>query len=414
MRLGLFDGNPAKGKFGMLGPQNVCSEEHKELALEAARQSIVLLKNEQSILPLSIDGITRIKSIGVIGPIANNSAELLGDYSGYPCEMKSIVDGLKAFVPNTIYAPGCFDVQCYSFDGFAEAVRIASTVDVVVVIAGLDLSQETEGRDRMSLLLPGNQMKLISAIADASKRPLVLVLTGGGPLDILSAKQDPLIASILWVGYPGEAGGQALAEVLFGVVNPSGRLPMTWYPESFANVPMNDMRMRSDMAHGYPGRTYRFYTGERAYNFGEGLSYTSYTSNFISIPTRICLSASSIRTYSRKGFDYVVVDEIPSQTCDLMKFDANICVNNTGNMAGSHAVLLFCEPPKIFESVPLKQLIGFTKVHVEANSATETSITVDPCKHLSVVDEEGTRVLPLAWTGLKLEQELLLLPIKKC
>lgn len=105
-------------------------------------------------------------------------------------------------------------------DGFGEAVSIAKDADIVIVVAGLNLTEETEDLDRVSLLLPGKQMELVKTIAGVSKKPLILVLLGGGPIDVSFAKEDPLVASILWIGYPGEVGGQALAEALFGDVNP--------------------------------------------------------------------------------------------------------------------------------------------------------------------------------------------------
>ena len=139
---------------------------------------------------------------------------------GIPCSSKSLYEGLKEFTKRISYASGCHDVPCQSNDGFYDAIETAKQADYVVIVAGIDTTQETEDLDRVSLLLPGQQMALISAIADASKRPVILVLTGGGPLDVLSAERNPLIASILWVGYPGEAGGKALAEIIFGEVNP--------------------------------------------------------------------------------------------------------------------------------------------------------------------------------------------------
>lgn len=104
-----------------------------------------------------------------------------------------------------------------------EAVTIAKEADFVIIVAGLDLTQETEDRDRYSLLMPGFQTALVTTLAAVTKKPLVLVLTGGGPIDISFAKGDPRIASILWIGYPGETGGKALAEVVFGDYNPG------WY-----------------------------------------------------------------------------------------------------------------------------------------------------------------------------------------
>ncbi|KAL5709639.1 xylan 1,4-beta-xylosidase [Ranunculus cassubicifolius] len=397
LRLGLFDGNPAKGKFGKLGPHNVCTKEHKKLALEAAKQGIVLLKNDKNFLPLEKTSIT---SLAVIGPLGNVTS-LGGTYTGIPCNPKSYLDGFQAYTQNVKYAPGCDSVSCQGTNGFSEAIDISQKADVVVVVAGLDLTQETEDLDRVSLLLPGKQMDLIVAVSLASKRPIVLVLTGGGPIDVSFAKVNPKIASIIWVGYPGETGGLALAEIIYGDCNPGGRLPMTWYPESFTSVPMSDMRMRSDMLHGYPGRSYRFYTGERVYGFGEGLSYTNYSYKFASLPSKISLlRSSSIKKASRnilyqrrEELDHIQIDQIPS--CDALNFYTRISVKNNGNMSGSHVVMLFSRQSIMVEGSPWKQLIGFNRVHTEAFGATETSIFVEPCKHLSIVDEVGERILKL-------------------
>lgn len=139
---------------------------------------------------------------------------------GIPCSSKSLYDGLKEFAKRISYASGCRDVPCHADYGFAEAIETAKKADFVVIIAGLDSTQETEGHDRVSLLLPDKQMDLVSSVAAASKSPVILVLTGGGPLDVSFAERNPQIASILWIGYPGEAGGKALAEIIFGEVNP--------------------------------------------------------------------------------------------------------------------------------------------------------------------------------------------------
>ncbi|KAF6147375.1 hypothetical protein GIB67_003273 [Kingdonia uniflora] len=407
MRLGLFNGDPLKGKFGKLGTKDVCTSEHRKLALEAVKQGVVLLKNEKRFLPLTkVD----VASLAVIGPMANSTSNLGGSYSGIPCYPKSFFEGFQDHVETTTYIDGCIDVSCGSTENFSEAVHIAREADVVVVVAGLDLSQETEDRDRVSLLLPGKQMDLISAVALASKRPLVLILVGGGPIDISFAKQNPQIASILWVGYPGEAGGDALADIIFGKFNPGGRLPMTWYPESFTSVPMNDMSMRADPSRGYPGRTYRFYTGDQVYGFGHGLSYTNYTYNFISAPSKISLLGSPIKVHSAKnnlqmgrtdGLDYLHVDKVPS--CDELKFSAQISVTNNGDMDGTHVVMLFSRLPRTLKDVPQRQLVGFARIHTESYRATETSILIEPCKHFSTVNRQGIRVLPLGDHTLVLE-----------
>ncbi|KAJ0733104.1 putative glycosidase [Helianthus annuus] len=316
LRLGLFDGDPLKGKYGKLGPANVCTSDHKNLALEAVRQGVVLLKNDNKFLPLRKDAVS---SLAVIGPMANATDALGGGYTGVPCSPTSIVEGLKRYVTKTTFSSGCLDVACASNAGFAEAVSISEPADFVIVVAGLDLTQETEDRDRFSLLLPGYQTALVTTVAATSKKPIVLVLTGGGPLDVSFAQSDPRVASIIWVGYPGEAGGRALAEIVFGDHNPSGKLPVTWYPESFTKVPMNNMNMRPDPSRNYPGRTYRFYTGDVVYGFGHGS----------------------------------------------------------------------------FKGAPLRQLVEFERVHTVSYKDTKTTILVDSCKHLSIVNEYGRSILPL-------------------
>lgn len=396
MRLGLFDGDPANGLYGNLGPKDVCTKEHRTLALEAARQGIVLLKNDKKFLPLDK---SRISSLAIIGPQADQPF-LGGGYTGIPCKPESLVEGLKTYVEKTSFAAGCVDVPCLSDTGFDEAVSIARKADIVVIVAGLDLSQETEDHDRVSLLLPGKQMALISSVASAIQKPLVLVLTGGGPLDVSFAEQDPRIASILWIGYPGEAGAKALAEIIFGDFNPGGRLPMTWYPESFTRVPMNDMNMRADPYRGYPGRTYRFYIGHRVYGFGQGLSYTKFAYQFVSAPNKLNLLRSSDTVSSknlprqrREEVNYFHIEEL--DTCDSLRFHVEISVTNVGDMDGSHVVMLFSRVPKIVKGTPEKQLIGFSRVHTVSRRSTETSIMVDPCEHFSIANEQGKRIMPL-------------------
>lgn len=398
IRLGLFDGDPIKGQFGTLGPQDVCTPKHKKLALEAARQGIVLLKNDKKFLPLNKHSVS---SLAIIGPMANTTA-LGGGYSGVPCNPKSIFYAFSAYSKKTSYAAGCLDgVPCTSNAGFTEAVSIAKEADFVIIVAGLDLTQEAEERDRYSLLMPGFQTALVTTIAAVTKKPLVLVLTGGGPIDVSFAKGDPRIASILWIGYPGEAGGKALAEVIFGDYNPGGRLPVTWYPESFTSVPMTDMNMRANPSRGYPGRTYRFYTGPTIYGFGQGLSYTNYTYNLLSAPSKLSLlgtikAISENNMSPERGYeelDYIRIDDV--EFCDSLIFHVHVSVVNNGDMDGSHVVMLFSRAPKLFKGAPERQLIGFDRVHTVSYGSTETRIAVDPCKHLTIVNELGKRVLPL-------------------
>lgn len=186
-----------------------------------------------------------------------------------------------------------------------------------------------------------------------------------------------------------------------------GRLPMTWYPESFTEVSMTDMNMRPNPSRGYPGRTYRFYTGNRVYGFGGGLSYTNFTYKILSAPSKLSLSGS-LSSNSRKRIlqqggeklSYINVNEITS--CDSLRFYLQILVENVGNMDGGHVVMLFSRVPTVFRGAPEKQLVGFDRVHTISHRSTEMSILVDPCEHLSVANEQGKKIMLLGGHGLML------------
>ena len=179
-----------------------------------------------------------------------------------------------------------------------------------------------------------------------------------------------------------------------------GRLPVTWYPESFTEVSMNDMNMRPNPSLGYPGRTYRFYTGNRVYGFGGGLSYTNFTYKILSAPSMLSLSGS-LSANSRKRIlqqggerlSYIITNEITS--CNSLRFNVRISVENIGNMDGGHVVMLFSRVPAVFRGSPEKQLVGFDRVHTISHRSTEMSILVDPCEHLSVANEQGKKIILL-------------------
>jgi beta-glucosidase-like glycosyl hydrolase len=217
MRLGLFNGNPTEHPpYGSIQSDQVCSQDHQNLALKAALDGIVLLKNAGSLLPLSK---LQVLSLAVIGPNAHNFTVLLGDYAGPPCQIVTPLMGLQSYVKDTRYLAGCQDVACNS-SSIDQAVQLASSVDYVVLIMGLDQSQETEAHDRTDLVLPGMQYDLIASVAKAAKKPVILVLFCGGPVDVEFVKSDPKIGAVLWAGYPGQAGGTAIAQILFGEHNP--------------------------------------------------------------------------------------------------------------------------------------------------------------------------------------------------
>ncbi|XP_009391116.2 probable beta-D-xylosidase 7 [Musa acuminata AAA Group] len=391
IRLGHFNGNPLQLPAGNIPPSQVCSKEHHDLALEAAKAGIVLLKNAANLLPLARSKVT---SLGVIGPSANNGYLLVGNYNGPPCTGSTPLGELRNYVNDTRFVQGCNKVACDTAT-INEVILLARSVDQVVLFMGLDQDHEREGLDRIDLVLPGLQRSVITKAAKYAKRPVILVLLTGGPVDITFAKNDPRIGAILWAGYPGEAGALAIAQVLFGEHNPGGKLPVTWYPQEFTSVPMTDMRMRADPATGYPGRSYRFYTGKPVYEFGYGISFTSYSYEFeAEAVTSIYLNSSlTPRTTANSHILSYDIASLGSDTCGNLKFSATVGVKNQGSMAGEHPVLLFSRWSSSEHGRPIKQLVGFQSVHLEAGESTKVVFPLSPCEHLSRATDDGTRVL---------------------
>ncbi|MBA0664875.1 hypothetical protein Goklo_004818 [Gossypium klotzschianum] len=390
MRLGMFDGEPSAQPYGNLGPRDVCTPAHQQLALEAARQGIVLLKNSGS-LPLST---ARHRTVAVIGPNSDVTVTMIGNYAGVACGYTSPLQGISRYA-RTIHQAGCSDVACDTNNLFGAAEIAAHEADATVLVMGLDQSIEAEFRDRVGLLLPGRQQELVSRVARASRGPTVLVLMSGGPIDVSFAKNDPRVSAIIWAGYPGQAGGTAIADVLFGTTNPGGKLPMTWYPQDYvAKVPMTNMGMRP--SRGYPGRTYRFYKGPVVFPFGHGLSYTSFKHSLALAPTDLTVLLDT-NLFATKNYSTLSSNAIRVKhaKCDSLSSLFHIDVENTGNMDGTHALLVFSTPPAGQKWSPNKQLIGFHRVHVIAGSKQRVKINIHACKHLSVVDEFGIRRIPM-------------------
>lgn len=414
MRLGLFNGLPSRLIYGNLRRKDICSPEHQELALEAARHGIVLLKNSGNLLPLSK---ANTKSLAVIGPNANVSKTLLGNYAGPPCTTITPLQGLMSYVKDIKYDQGCDNINCTSI--VETSVELAKEADYVVLVMGLNQTHEREDLDREDLVLPGKQQSLIMSVAEAAKNPVVLVLLCGGPVDVSFAKDVPKIGSILWAGYPGQAGGKAVAEIIFGDHNPGkfhkkeahfldhinqesnvstaafhvlclgGRLSMTWYPQEFTKIPMTDMRMRPDPSSGYPGRTYKFYQGKTVFEFGYGLSYSNYSYKFVSVAqNKLDFKASSASNSS-----YVSVSDVGLEFCEKAKFSAEVSVENEGNMAGKHPVLLFFRRSRGGSSSPVKQLVGFETVKTNAKEKVSVEFQVNPCEHFSRASEDGVMVI---------------------
>ncbi|CAF1920751.1 unnamed protein product [Brassica napus] len=214
MRLGMFDGN--LGPYANLGPRDVCTPAHQHLALEAAHQGMVLLKNSGRSLPLSP---RRHRTVAVIGPNSDVTETMIGNYAGKACAYTTPLQGISRYA-KTIHQEGCAGVACAGNQGFGAAEAAARQADATVLVMGLDQSIEAETRDRTGLLLPGYQQNLVTRVAQASRGPVILVLMSGGPVDASFAKNDPRVAAIIWAGYPGQAGGAAIADIIFGAANP--------------------------------------------------------------------------------------------------------------------------------------------------------------------------------------------------
>ncbi|OEL26338.1 putative beta-D-xylosidase 7 [Dichanthelium oligosanthes] len=393
MRLGHFDGDPrGSSPYGGLGAADVCTAEHKNLALEAAQDGIVLLKNDAGILPLDRFAVG---SVAVIGHNANDPLVLSGNYFGPACETTTPLNALQSYLKNVRFLAGCNSAAC-GFAATGQAVALASSSEYVFLFMGLSQDQEKEGLDRTSLLLPGKQQSLITAVASAAKRPVILLLLTGGPVDITFAQSNPKIGAILWAGYPGQAGGLAIARVLFGDHNPSGRLPVTWYPEEFTKVPMTDMRMRADPATGYPGRSYRFYQGKTIYKFGYGLSYSKFSRQLVTggkNPAPNTSLLAGLPLTSKDTASYYHVDDIGADGCEQLKFPAEVEVENHGPMDGKHSVLMFLRWPNATDGRPSRKLIGFQSQHLKAGEKARVRFDVSPCEHFSRAREDGTKVI---------------------
>ncbi|KAK9067722.1 hypothetical protein SSX86_011833 [Deinandra increscens subsp. villosa] len=393
MRLGMFDGEPSSQIFGNLGPRDVCTPANQELALEAARQGIVLLKNHGPSLPLSRK---RHHTVAVIGPNSDVSVTMIGNYAGIACGYTTPLQGISRYA-KTIHRSGCSNVQCRNAHRFGDAIEAARQADATVLVMGLDQSIEAEFKDRDGLLLPGYQQELVSKVAAASRGPTILVLMSGGPVDVSFAEHDPRIGAIVWVGYPGQAGGAAIADVLFGTHNPGGKLPMTWYNQDYlTKVPMTTMDMRSNHVTGYPGRTYRFYEGPVVYPFGHGLSYSNFIHTLWSAPNMFTVPVDGRHKNTTAATNAV---RVTHAKCGGLSFGLQVDVRNVGSKDGSHTMLVYSTPP-VGHWGPNKQLVAFAKVHVPAGKQLRVPINIHVCKFLSVVDKSGIRRIPMGQHSL--------------
>jgi beta-glucosidase len=366
-KLGMFD-PPDLVPYAQIPFSIVDSAEHRALALEVAQQSLVLLKNQDSLLPLDKN---ELNAIAVIGPNADETLVLSSNYAGTPAEPVSVLAGLRAAVgaeTEVNYARGC-EIVGTSQDGFAKAIEAAQKSQVAVMVMGL--SQQLEGEEGQregnppgvvslgdrtrSLDLPNIQEELLQAIYDTGT-PVVLVLINGSMVSINWADQH--IPAILEAWYPGQAGGTAVANAIFGLFNPGGRLPVTFY-RSQADLPdFDDYSMEN--------RTYRYFTGDPLYAFGFGLSYTTFAYRDLQITP----------------------GDIQSGEPVLVR----VGVENTGQRPGDEVVQLYVQDIEASLPVPQLQLQGFARIHLEPGEKRAVEFTL-MSEQLSLVDEDGQWIL---------------------
>jgi beta-D-xylosidase 4 len=278
-QLGLFD--PIEDQpYWHVSPDVINSTDNQAVNLLATRSSMVLLQNNGSILPLAPG-----QKVAVIGPHANATAALVGNYLGQLCYddstdcIQSVFQAIQQFNVGgvTTMEAGCA-INSTDKSGFAAAVALAQASDIVILALGIDESVESEANDRVSIDLPGEQHPLAAAIVAVGK-PTVLVLINGGAVDCSPEKAT--VPGILEAFYPGVLGAQAIAESLFGVNDHlGGKLPVTVFPADYVNqILMSEMEL--DVG---PGRTYRFYNGPAVFPFGHGLAYTTFQISLTSAP----------------------------------------------------------------------------------------------------------------------------------
>jgi len=348
-RLGLFD--PAdKVRFSKYTLLDNDIPEHDQVSLELARQSIVLLKNN-GVLPLDR---AKLKQIAVIGPNAASKSMLEGNYHGSASRAVSILDGIRNVaskdfkVTYAMGSPITTKTAIAPWSGQdnttkrpvaelkAEALEQAAQADVIVYVGGITAAQEGESFDRDSIELPPEQEDLLRAL-HATGKPVIMVNCSGSAMAL--AWEDENLPAIVQAWYPGQNGGRAVAEVLFGLINPSGHLPVTFY-RATADLPaFDDYSMRN--------RTYRYFTGKPLYAFGHGLSYTSF-------------AYTNLRATPAAGGALTV-------TLD---------VANTGTRDGDDVVQLYATPPASSQPQEIRALCGFTRVSLQPGEKRTITITV--------------------------------------
>ncbi|XP_076444918.1 uncharacterized protein LOC143282917 [Babylonia areolata] len=342
MRLGEFD--PATlNPYSELSNADVESPAHEALAVEAAMKSFVLLKNDASLLPFR----GGLKTIGVVGPFANTSTEMMGTYNPEPSPGRIVtaLTGLQGVAKVVQYATGCQLTRCISIDT-ASVQRAVTGTDVNFVLVGTGSSIESEGNDRRDLELPGLQKQLVLDVLQyAPKTPVVLVVFSAGPVNISFADADARVTAILQCFFSAQATGTALRHVLLNDVassSPAGRLPYTW--------PLYLSQLPPMVNYSMAGRTYRYFTEEPLYPFGYGLSYTTFGYSDLAVPSTV-----------------VAGNHLEGQ----------VTVRNLGQVDSDEVVQVYISWMDQSLPAPVRQLVWFNRLMVPAGKSVMVRFTVE-------------------------------------
>lgn len=370
--IGLFD-SPYQMQLAE-ADKVVENPEHEAVALQASRESIVLLKNDNKTLPLDID---KVKTISVCGPNADEEGYALTHYGPLAVDVTTVLEGIKEKVAGkaeVLYTKGCDLVDAnwpeseiidypLTSDEKKEidiAVENALKSDVAVVVLGGGQRTCGENKSRTSLELPGRQLQLLQAVQTTGK-PVILVLINGRPLSVNWA--DKFVPAILEAWYPGSKGGIAIADVLFGDYNPGGKLTVT-FPKTVGQIPFNFPAKPASQVDGgkNPGPDGNMSRVNGAlYPFGYGLSYTTFEYSDIQISPKVIT---------------------PNETATV-----TLKVTNTGNMAGDEVVQLYTRDVLSSITTYEKNLAGFERVHLQPGETKEVKFTIDR-KHLELLDAD--------------------------
>ena len=329
------------------------------VAAQLAAESMVLLKNDNQILPL-----TNKKKIAVVGPMAKNGWDLLGSWCGHgkDTDVEMLYDGLTAEFGGDAelrYAMGC-KPQGNDRSGFAGALDVARWSDVVIVCLGEMLTWSGENASRSTIALPQIQEELVKELKEAGK-PVILVLSNGRPLEL--NRMEPLCDAILEIWQPGINGARSMAGILSGRINPSGKLAMT-FPYSTGQIPIYYNRRKSGRGHqGF----YKDITSDPLYPFGHGLSYTE--------------------------FKYGTVTPSATKVKRGDKLSAEVTVTNTGARDGAETVHWFISDPYCSITRPVKELKHFEKQFIKAGETKTFRFDIDLERDFGFVNEDGKRFL---------------------